>query len=95
MKDLNLIAEPTEEELRQVTRELKFVEASNEKPRFLSPSQIEKYNEQGYLMPFDGLSYSEISDLRNFFDRIPGRSIGSGKEQLFHQHGPSQIRPNS
>ena len=40
MKDLNLIAEPTEEELRQVTRELKFVEASNENPRFLSPSQI-------------------------------------------------------
>ena len=36
MKDLNLIAEPTEEELRQVTRELKFVEASNENPRFLS-----------------------------------------------------------
>ena len=66
MKDLNLIAEPTEEELRQVIRELKFVEASNENPQFLSPSQIEKYNEQGYLMPFDGLSSSEISDLRNF-----------------------------
>ena len=79
MKDLNLIAEPTEEELRQVTRELKFVEASNEKPRFLSPSQIEKYNEQGYLMPFDGLSYSEISDLRNFFDRILAEALAQGK----------------
>ena len=79
MKDLNLIAEPTEEELRQVTRELKFVEASNENPRFLSPSQIEKYNEQGYLMPFDGLSSSEISDLRNFFDRILAEALAQGK----------------
>lgn len=79
MKDLNLIAEPTEEELRQVIRELKFVEASNENPRFLSPSQIEKYNEQGYLMPFDGLSSSEISDLRNFFDRILAEALAQGK----------------
>ena len=79
MKDLNLIAEPTEEELRQVIRELKFVEASNENPRFLSPSQIEKYNEQGYLMPFDGLSFSEISDLRNFFDRILAEALAQGK----------------
>ncbi len=79
MKDLNLIAEPTEEELRQVIRELKFVEASNENPRFLSPSQIEKYNEQGYLMPFDGLSSSEISDLRTFFDRILAEALAQGK----------------
>ena len=79
MKDLNLIAEPTEEELRQVIRELKFVEASNENPQFLSPSQIEKYNEQGYLMPFDGLSSSEISDLRNFFDRILAEALAQGK----------------
>ena len=79
MKDLNLIAEPTEEELRQVARELKFVEASNENPQFLSLSQIEKYNDQGYLMPFDGLPSPEISDLRNFFDQILAEALAQGK----------------
>ena len=79
MKDLNLIAEPTEEELRQVIRELKFVEASNENPQFLSLSQIEKYNDQGYLMPFDGLPSPEIADLRNFFDQILAEALAQGK----------------
>ena len=70
MNNLDLIKDPTEEELRQVARELNFAKVTNENPQVLSSSQIENYNEQGYLMPFDGLPSTEIAELRDFFDQI-------------------------
>ena len=75
----NLVKEPTEEELGLVERNLSFVKVSNENPQALTGSQIEKYNEEGYLMPFDGLPESEINELRNFFDQILAEALAEGK----------------
>jgi chlorinating enzyme len=78
MNNLDLIKDPTEEELRQVARELNFAKVTNENPQVLSNSQIENYNEQGYLMPFDGLPSTEIAELRDFFDEILDETLAEG-----------------
>jgi len=75
----NLVKEPTEEELGLVDRNLSFVKVSNENPQVLTGSQIGKYNEEGYLMPFDGLPEGEINELRNFFDQILAEALAEGK----------------
>lgn len=75
----NLVKEPTEEELGLVERNLSFVKVSNENPQALTGSQIEKYNEEGYLMPFDGLPEGEIKELRKFFNQILEEAIAEGK----------------
>ena len=40
---------------------------------------LEKYNEEGYLMPFDGLPEGEIKELRKFFNQILVEAIAEGK----------------
>ncbi len=75
----SFVREPTEEELRLVERNLSFIKASNENPQALTGSQIGKYNEEGYLMPFDGLPEGEINELRNFFDQILEEALSEGK----------------
>ena len=79
MNDLDLIKDPTEEELNRMDRNLSFVKVCNQNPQVLSSSQIGKYNEQGYLMPFDGLPSSEITELRDFFDQILAEALAEGK----------------
>ena len=78
MKDLNLISEPTEEELSQVARDLNFEKTRNDDPQALSLSQINQYNELGYLMPFSGLPADEIEEVRIFFDQILKETIAAG-----------------
>jgi hypothetical protein len=78
MKDLELITEPTEEELVQVTRDLKFVKTSNDNPRTLSPLQIDQYNKLGYLMPFRGLPAYEMEEVRSFFDQVLKETLAAG-----------------
>jgi non-heme Fe2+,alpha-ketoglutarate-dependent halogenase len=78
MNNLDLIKDPTEEELRQVARELNFAKVISENPQVLSNSQIEKYNKQGYLMPFDGLPAEEIRELRTFFEQVLDETLAEG-----------------
>lgn len=75
----HLVKEPTEEELGLVKRNLSFVKASTENPQSLTTSQVRKYNNEGYLMPFDGLPEGEINELRNFFDKILEEALAKGK----------------
>jgi non-haem Fe2+, alpha-ketoglutarate-dependent halogenase len=79
MNDLDLIKDPTEKELQLIDRKLNFAKARNEKPQFLSSSQVGEYNEQGYLMPFDGLPLKEIAELRDFFGKILAEALAEGK----------------
>jgi non-haem Fe2+, alpha-ketoglutarate-dependent halogenase len=79
MTDLNIIKDPTEEELSQVARDLNFEKTRNDSPQALSLSQINQYNEQGYLMPFDGLPAAEIEEVRKFFDPILAQALTEGK----------------
>ena len=64
------IPNPSTQQLAELPRQMQFVPASNPAPNVLTVSQIQQFNEQGFLMPFDGLDGQEIRDLRNYFDGV-------------------------
>ena len=64
------IPNPTNEQLQALNRQVRFVPTDNDTPKVLTPDQVKRYNELGYLMPFDGLEESEIRDLGNFFEGV-------------------------
>ena len=61
---------PTDEELREMDREVVFIPSVNPSPQVLSANQVHQYNELGYLMPLEGLDASEANDLRTYFDGV-------------------------
>ncbi len=79
MIDVDSIPNPTDEELRVLDRQIGFVPAVNNSPGHLSAEQIAHYNEQGYLMPFEGLDESEVSELRDFFQGVLAEAQAAGK----------------
>lgn len=74
------IVTPTFEQLSELPREVGFVPTSNSTPKFLNAGQIDQYNEQGYVMPFDGLDVSEAAELRAFFDGVLAAFIELGRD---------------
>lgn len=71
---------PTQEELDAIDRDLGFFPVVNESPETLSPEQIQSYNRNGYLMPFDIYSESEIARIREEFDRLLAEYQAAGKD---------------
>ncbi len=80
MVKVDEIANPTPEQLAELPREVGFVPSSNASPTFLTTEQITLYNEQGYLMPFDGLDTTETNELRAFFDGVLAAFIELGRD---------------
>ena len=79
MIDVEAIPQPTDEELQALPRDLAFRPVRNEKPEHLSPEQINRYNERGYLMPFQALDENESDDLRTFFDNVLAQAEAAGR----------------
>ncbi|MCA9181079.1 MAG: phytanoyl-CoA dioxygenase family protein [Planctomycetales bacterium] len=73
------IANPSPSQLAELPRVLGFVPATNSAPRVLTTQQINDYNSQGYLMPFDGLPEAEARELRAFFDGVLAAFIELGR----------------
>ncbi len=72
------IRNPTVEELKALNRDLLFRPVENPGRQFLRNEQIDDFNRDGYLLPFDGLSPEEIDDLRSYFDRILDMVLSRG-----------------
>ena len=79
MIDVEAIPQPTDEELQALPRDLAFRPVRNEKPEHLSLEQINRYNERGYLMPFQALDENESDDLRTFFDNVLAQAEAAGR----------------
>lgn len=73
------IPNPTPSELAELPRQAGFVPSVNAAPLTLDLTQIERYNDEGFLMPFDGLSLDEIRELRAFFDGVLAAFIELGR----------------
>jgi hypothetical protein len=71
---------PDQGELADVPRDLRFHPCGNPAPRVLTPDQVERFNRDGYLMPFRLFSADEIADLRGYFDRLLARYQAEGKD---------------
>ena len=51
----------------------KFFPLGAETPRLIAKAQIDQYNDQGYLFPFDIFSAEEIAEIRAYFLDRGGR----------------------
>ncbi len=71
---------PGTEELGAIPRDLSFHPCKNPAPAVLSLEQIERFNRDGYLMPFRFFSAAEIADLRSYFDTLLARYSAEGKD---------------
>jgi ectoine hydroxylase-related dioxygenase (phytanoyl-CoA dioxygenase family) len=71
---------PGQDDLAAVERDLSFHPSSNPSPRVLTTEQIERFNRQGYLMPFRIFSTEEMNDLRSYFDGLLARYLAEGKD---------------
>jgi non-haem Fe2+, alpha-ketoglutarate-dependent halogenase len=79
MTKVDEIPNPTYTQLRDLPRKIGFVPSVNPNPKVLRPEQITQYNEQGYLMPFDGLDRDESREIRAFFDGVLAAFIELGR----------------
>lgn len=69
---------PTQEDLASMARDLRFHPAVNPSPKVLTPSQIERFNRDGYLKPFRIFDHAEADDLRGYFDRLLAKVLAEG-----------------
>jgi len=80
MVKVDEIPNPTAEQLAELPREVGFVPSVNSQPKVLAPEQIRQYNDQGYVMPFDGLGAGEVAELRAFFDGVLAAFVELGRD---------------
>jgi non-haem Fe2+, alpha-ketoglutarate-dependent halogenase len=73
------IPNPSTAQLAQLPRQMSFYPTVNAAPKMLTPEQIRLYNEQGYLMPFNGLDRDEAREIRAFFDGVLAAFIELGR----------------
>ena len=69
---------PERDELDQIQRDLKFIPSTNRQPTTLSLTDIQSFNQCGYLRPLPALDAPEIDDLRTYFDDLLERVLASG-----------------
>jgi ectoine hydroxylase-related dioxygenase (phytanoyl-CoA dioxygenase family) len=71
---------PGQDELHQVERDLSFHPSTNASPKVLSREQIERFNREGYLMPFRIFSDAEVAELRSYFDKLLAKYMSEGQD---------------
>jgi hypothetical protein len=71
---------PTQEEIDQIDRELRFFPVSNPAPKTLTSAQIADYNRDGYLKGFRVYSGAEIAAIRGEFDKLLAQYMAEGKD---------------
>ena len=71
---------PGQDELHQVERDLSFHPGTNPSPKVLTREQIDRFNRDGYLMPFRIFGDAEIRELRAYFDRLLAKYTAEGKD---------------
>ncbi len=79
MIQVDEIPSPTSRQLAGLPRQIGFVPSVHHASSSISKQQVERYNETGYLMPFEGLERDEISELRAFFDGVLAAFIELGR----------------
>ncbi|MCA9021363.1 MAG: phytanoyl-CoA dioxygenase family protein [Planctomycetaceae bacterium] len=71
-------AVPLEEELSQIERDLKFYPSQTTDPKVLTPRDIERFNEDGYLRNLRVFDEQEVEENREYFDRLLESVIAAG-----------------
>ena len=69
---------PSETELAQLDRDLRFHPAINPHPKSLTPEQVAHFNERGFIAPVPIFSSDEITAIRTYFDGLLERVMAAG-----------------
>ena len=69
---------PDQDELDQIQRDLSFHPSPVTEPEVLSKSQVEAFNQKGFVRPVRVFSDDEIADIRSYFDQLLARIIADG-----------------
>lgn len=59
-------------------RDLRFFPLGVETPELLTPTQIQHYNENGFIAPIDVLDADEIAEIRAYFDELLPKALAAG-----------------
>lgn len=77
-KDFAII--PDRNSIATVEREIGFQETINDSPKSLSPDDVARWNETGYLGPLDVYGADEIAGIREYFDRLLADALAEGRD---------------
>lgn len=69
---------PSETELANLQRDLRFHSVVNQNPQVLSADQIDHFNRQGYIAPVSIFTADEITSIRGYFDDLLARVVAAG-----------------
>ena len=69
---------PTETELAQLERDLRFHPTVNPHPKSLTSEQIAHFNKRGFIAPVPIFSSEEITAIREYFDGLLARVMAAG-----------------
>ncbi len=62
----------------ELKRTLQFFPVENENPLALTCAQIQHFNKNGFILPLDVFSESEIAEHRDYFDRLIEKAMAMG-----------------
>lgn len=62
----------------ELDRDLRFIPLGVDEPKVLARDDIERYNAQGYLYPFDVFDAEEIGRIRAYFDDLLPQALAAG-----------------
>ena len=69
---------PSDEQLQELDRTLRFHPSTVQQPKMLSQEQIATYNREGYLKGFPIFDAAEIGEIRSYFDGVLKQVLASG-----------------
>lgn len=74
----------------ELQRDLRFFPLGVDNPSTLTPPQIARYNERGFLYPFDIFSPAEMDGIRAYFDDLLAKALDAGWDSYemtnWHKH---------
>ena len=70
---------PDDDQMREISRTLRFYPVDNDTPQRLTPEQITDFNQDGYLSGIRIFPKDEIAKQRDFFDEILAEAVAVGK----------------
>ena len=69
-RDMTPRTMPDRDMLAAMERDLRFIPGDPQRARALTAEQVEKYNREGYLLPFRRTDATESAELGAYFDRL-------------------------
>jgi non-haem Fe2+, alpha-ketoglutarate-dependent halogenase len=69
---------PITDAIPEMNRELKFFSAKNDNPKKLTRTQIQQFNENGYIFPLDVFNENEVLANRAYFDKLMAMTEEAG-----------------